>query len=1280
MELIEAIKKSQSTFTRYWLSQLSRLSENSPKHEILLKKINYELENIKKRSELISQTKISYPEELPVSREVTTIKEIIAKNQVTIVCGETGSGKTTQLPKILLDLGLGKNGVIGHTQPRRIAAKSLASRIASELGNENNTSGLVGYKMRFHDKTERHTAIKLMTDGILLQEIQQDKLLLQYSALIIDEVHERSLNIDFILGYLKGLLAKRDDLKIVITSATIENEKLSKFFNNAPVINVSGKTYPVDIIYQPLDEDKDNLNIHQGIYQAICALLNIERGNGLIFLPGEREIKDCLSFLRKTELKHYELLPLYSRQSNEEQAQIFNNNGKLKIILATNIAETSLTIPGIKFVIDTGIARVKRYSVRNRVEQLQIETVSQASSRQRAGRAGRISHGICVRLFSEDEFKLRKEFTEPELLRSNLANVILKLLSLNLGDPTSFQFLDMPENKAFNDGFRTLFQVGAIDEDNQITPIGRKLANIPLDIQLARVLVAAAEKYNCLAEALVICSFLAIQDPREYPLEHQQLSAERHSIWADKDSEFNLILNLWQWYHNELAHKKSNRKLLEVCHKQFVSLLRLKEWHELHRQLKEVMLGHGYKANQLPASYQELHLAILTGFVVNIGQKDLVENHYQGTNSKKFYLHPSVKIASSKWVVAASLVETSRLYARNAAKIETEWLNGIANHLYKYTYHGEQWDKKRGEVTAIKSAMLYGLLISQVRVSISKINPELTQEIFIKEGLVQNQLNKRYSFIEHNLRVVKELEKLEDKLRTSLAILDDELYDFYAKRLPKEVLDIRSLEEFLKTSEASLKINQAEFIERLTRGSSHVELFPDSLLNNGQRLKVKYIFDHESQEDGLVVILELAQVPIVNAEFFDWLVPGMIREKLSYMIKALPKNQRLQFNPLQESITEFLETSDSEKGLISQFIEYASNYKRLTLDYLSLINIKLPTQYYCHFRVMDQKKVIASGDDLAKIKRELAPQLNKMIVKHTSDEQIANVTGYIPEFSKLLALTSLNAGKQQINGYFSLIIEKDASVSFGVLTDLEKARISTRRGLTNLIKLHLKDQLKYLQSKKINKFAEVSLALMDVYSKEELSLALCNYILNMAINNALGENIPKTQDEFDQLVKNARINVSACTTDFTNVITRLAENYQEVKLRMAEHPLAEILEWQLDDLIYPQFLNFTKWQYLSNYPRYLQAMLVRIDKYAKSRTRDEGFEDEVRQLYDQWYNYVDELENKHKVINSELYDFKFKIEELRISLFAQELRTLYPVSVKRLTTELNELYQKNLKA
>ncbi|MEN9946424.1 MAG: ATP-dependent helicase HrpA [Pseudomonadota bacterium] len=1273
--LITQIKQTHSNYTDYWLRNLAKLKSRPQQLAKLVTKIENELTNLALRRDLLTNLTISYPNNLPVAQALTEIEQLIKDNQIVIVCGETGSGKTTQLPKLLLAMGYGITGLIGHTQPRRIAAHSLTRRIAEELNCDNNLHNLVACKMRFHDRTSPSTALKLMTDGVLLQEIRHDRLLLRYSALIIDEVHERSLNIDFLLGYLRQLMVKRPDLKIIITSATMENDKLAKFFANAPIINVSGKTYPVDIIYQPLSTDEE-LNLNQQIYQAISSALSVEQGNGLVFLPGEREIKYCLQYLRKTELRRYNLLALFSRQNNEEQSKIFANDGQLKIILATNIAETSLTIPNIKFVIDSGLARVKRYSLRNRVEQLQIEPISQASCAQRSGRAGRQSHGLSIRLFSEQDFLLRPQFTQPEILRSNLANVILRLLDLELGDPTQFNFLDQPETKAFNDGLRTLFQLGAIDQQQKITGLGRKLSRLPIDVQLARIIIAGAEQFACLHEVLIICSFLAIQDPRDTPLEHQQLAKERHSIWQDKKSEFNQILNLWTWYHQQLEHKKSNKKLQEICHKQFVSLVRLKEWHELHRQLKESIACFNYRENSQAANYTNLHSALLTGFILNIGQRDLVENYYLSTNARKFYLHPSSIVDSAKWMVSANLVDTSRLYARINAQIEPDWLNQIAQHLYKYTYTNQHWDKKRGEVIATKSSLLYGLLISQSKVSYAQIDQVLARDIFIKQALVAMDLPSNYKFIQHNQQVVYQLTKLEDKLRTSLAIIDDELYNFYRQNLPDNVCDNVSLTQFINQSPPNvLKLNLADLIQRLNNSIEDLSLFPDHILNNGEQIRLHYVFDHLRQDDGVTAIIDLAQLALLTEEPFEWLVAGMIREKITWLIKSLPKTLRLQFNPINESVTQFLEYANSKLCLLQQWIKFAKEIKQLDLNYLDLVKIKFPKHLYCHFQIRHQKKIMAQGDDLAEIKQQLAPLIDQILLKQTSQQQIDNITSYIPELSNLLTPVQ----NLTIGGYYSLLLASDGSISYGVIANLDAAKINSSKGLIALFKLQMYEQQRYLEQKKLVNFASISLNLRNIYTNNDLIRDIKNYVLNWAIAPLIDWQLPLTETLFKQWLVQARARTSEGIHLINNLLTSIAQLYAEIRSQLnAQHPLHEIIELQLDDLIYPNFLRSVRIEYLQNYPRYLQAIILRLTKYANSPMRFEQLEDEVSNLYQQWYDYVDELELSKRQVLTQLYDFKYKIEELRISFFAQEIKTLYPVSTKRLAKELQQLYLHNL--
>lgn len=1246
---------------------------------------------------MISQLKITYPEQLPVSREIDKIKQLVLSNQIIIVCGETGSGKTTQLPKMLYEMGFAEHGLIGHTQPRKVAARTICHRINHEIHIANQAdkqttaihtdTNIVGYKVRFNDKTGKNTKIKLMTDGILLQEIGHDKSLSQYSALIIDEAHERSLNIDFILGYLKTLIKKRPDLKVIITSATIDNQKLSKYFDNAVVYGVAGKTYPVDIIYQPVADN----NLNNAIFQAIESCLTVEQGNILVFLPGEREIKDCLSYLRKTTLRRYELLPLFSRQSEAEQNLVFMQNGRLKIIVTTNVAETSLTIDGVKFVIDSGIARVKRYNVRNRVEQLLVEPISKASSKQRAGRAGRTSHGMCIRLFSEEEFDLRPEFSDPEIMRSQLANVILRLIGLRLGDPLTFPFLDMPLSQAFSDGFKTLFQLQAITEDNKITTIGSQLIRIPLDANLARMLIAAS-KFNCLQDALIIVSFLAIIDPRETPIDYQQQAREKHQIWANKKSDFVAILNLWHWYNHELEHKKSNKKLQEKCYAQFLSFLRMREWHELYYQLKEIMHNLGFKEENvnvnniaaenlssviglagihkeikflsrdlMPDNYQRLHQALLTGLLNNIGQKDLVEDFYVGPNNKKFIFHPQSQADKSKWVVSATLSQTTKLYARINAYIEPMWLVDLTTHLVKYTYSNETWDKKRGEVVATEHILYAGLEIGKKKVGFSKLNVPLAHEVFIRQGIIPNELGKKYKFIQHNDKVIMSLEELEDKLRLSFIIMEDELFEFYNKILPVDIVDIRTFDSWCLENENRLYLNKDALIAKLIHNKDQMQLYPDYLELTDSRLKLSYIFNPDSPIDGVTATIFLTKLSSMTEDVFTWLVPGLIRDKINFIIKALPKVVRIRFNPINEFITKFLENTTKEHDLSITLVNYLKSEYKIDIKISEINQIILPPYLCFHFQIMDKNKIIASGNNLTELKRDLAPTLSQIIDEKAKGYTVANLTDWVSSLNSLLTpIEKL--------GYYSLEI-KDSKINLVVSPDLAKAKINTRRGLLLLIKHKLNAQIKYLEQKRFKQFEKTALYLKNIYSNEELLKDSIDFILRMSVD--LGD-IPHNAEEFTNLIEAAKHAIMPNSARFADTLFNIAYNYHEIKLKLKNHNLSEGISLQLDDLLFTGCLRYVRFSQLEHYPRYLMAIIKRLDKYATNRDRDLDISSSIESLYEAWYNYVDRLEQSNIAVSQNLYDFKYKIEELRVSLFAQELKTPYPVSLKRLWRELDE--------
>jgi ATP-dependent helicase HrpA len=1288
---------------------------------------------------------INYPSNLPVSQVIPQIKELIMQNQVVIICGETGSGKTTQLPKVLYELGLVKNEqIIGHTQPRRVAAKSIARRIGEELNNHD----VVGYKIRFHDRTKATTCIKLMTDGILLQEIQNDRYLRRYSALIIDEAHERSLNIDFILGYLKIILPKRPDLKIIITSATIDNEKLSEFFNNAPIIDVEGKTYPVDIIYAPLDaknnvydinrdnkdskDNKDNIadaneaSLNVAIYNAIESCFAVDVGNILIFLPGEREIKECIRFLQKTNLRQCQLLALYSRQNELEQNLIFKDDGALKIIVTTNVAETSLTIPGVKFVIDSGLARVKRYSTRYKVEQLQIENIAQANSRQRAGRAGRLSHGMCIRLFAEDDFKLRKVYPDPEVLRSNLANVILKLMSFKLGDPLTFPFLDRPVEGAFNDGFKTLYQLNAIDKDNRFTKIGIKLGMIPIDVNLARMLVAAGygvNGVNCLTDVLIIVAFLAVSDPREVPFEHQQLATMRHSIWADKTSDFIAVLNLWHWYMNELELKKSKKQILEHCRYQFVSAIKLREWHELHGQLKEVMHNLGYLTLDHHINMNTIHMtspsiihqALLTGMLNNMGQKDLVENYYNGVNGKKFYLHPSSsidkKVKGNIWLCSANLVQTNKLYARTNAIINPEWLIPITKHVVKYTFDLASWDKKRGEVTAIQSTLLYGLIINKKRVTYSNIDPVVSREIFIRQGMVPTELgaNYHYPFLQHNTNVLAQLDKLEDKFRMTTIMVDEELFDFYDKLVPQDICDIRSFDKWYSGLDNSdvgkLKLQYKTLVAKFAQTVQHVSLYPDFIMSGGNKIKLKYVFDPTKSNDGVTAVIYLNQLLSIDESIFTWLVSGLIRDKLTYIIKSLPKAIRVRLNPITEFTTKFLEQnesinaesiSSSSRGLslATTLANYVQQYYQLKLTFSEIEEIErnqLPTHLRCHFQIVDvdSKTVLLDGDDLVILKNKLSTRLHNLVTQVSSEHEVLDIKNWEPALANLLQEVNLH----KINGYFSLTYDaKRSTVNLFVCDSLEKAIYNTKIGFYYLTKLQMTEHIKYIFTKKWANFKQTTLCLANIYTSEQLLADGVEFILRKSINvskiikpaerSAQQVNytpqtnyIPQTIEEFDLFVSECKNQVGLNVAEFGRILFSLSELYHNINIRLKKKKsrIAEKIVLQLDDLIFPQFLRYVAWIHLVNYPRYLQAIIVRLDKYDFKPTLDTALDHEIETIYEMWYNYVDKLESQQKVVPQSLYDFKYKIEELRVSLFASDLKTAYVVSSKRLLRELENI-------
>ena len=1508
-------------------------------------------EKYKKSHDLYLQrlSKLPKPEfdnTLPVHEKLEEIKKAIAENQVTIICGETGSGKTTQLPKICLELGRGAAGLIGHTQPRRLAARSVAERIAEELKSE--IGSAVGYKVRFTDHTSHDACVKLMTDGILLAETQTDRYLAAYDTIIIDEAHERSLNIDFLLGYLKQLLPRRPDLKVIITSATIDAERFSQHFNGAPVLEVSGRTYPVEILYRPLtskDEDDAEVELTDAIVDAADELARHGEGDILVFLPGEREIREAAEALRKSTLRRNdEILPLFARLSHAEQHKIFHPSGaKRRIVLATNVAETSLTVPGIKYVIDTGLARVKRYSARAKVEQLHVEKISQAAARQRSGRCGRVSAGVCIRLFSEEDFNSRTEFTDPEIVRSNLAAVILRMAALKLGDVAAFPFLEMPDSRYINDGFQVLLELGAVNEHNGLTRLGEQMARLPIDPKIARILLAA-KKHDCMAEILVIASALSIQDPRERPLEARDAAAKAHERFTDKQSDFLAYLNIWDSFQRERDKGLSNKQLVQWCRQYFLSHLRMREWRELHHQLAQTAIEMGLttkeaafrrppevrqltssenagdqdlsaklKQKQLDkkqhraqiraakeAGYEQIHRALLTGLIANVGMKSPDGNDYTGARGSRFHLFPASALfkAKPKWVMAAELVETTRLYARDVAVIQPEWIEQEAPHLVRYHYFEPHWEQKRGEVVASERVTLYGLTVLPRRpVSYGKVAPEEAREIFIRGALVAQECDLKADFFVHNKKLIKEITELEHKSRKQDVLVDDEalfafynerLPDFYtadavsdglhptnpqqttpspaeegwgegetvatqtnfsaaaanplpnplpqereqsaaastlsddpkAQRLPENSLyyadgqpillgdrvtidskqwhgkivaliaeqqcdpsigsaeewatlqsgvmaqfdeaglvhypdaetagelillaradaadvlksnnhnvecvaqaahtdskdtgnrvrepsshtlqnvsddpkpkkqpasqkgrlkplplaDIRTFEAWLKTAERDNP--RLLFLSRddlMQHAAAHIteEQFPKFWQTADGKFKLSYRFEPHHPLDGVTLTLPLTVLNRISPAALEWLVPGMIREKIQLQIKALPKQIRRICVPVPEFITQFLSQNPDRNAPILPQLAQAIAKTAGDIRILEQINqdewaaFRLPEHCYFNLRIIDDGgQELAMGRDLIQIQQQLGKAAATTFRDNTQEFERDNVTawdiGTLPESIKFAR------GKQQLTGYLGLQKEKDGRIALRLFDTSAAAEQAHRLGVIELMKLQLKEQVKDL-NKGIQGFTQAAMLLKHINAdtlRDDLTQAVCDRAF-------IGEDeLPRNEKAFKEQIKRARSRLPAVKEALSRYLQETAAAYAELGGKLGKHPLTHLLRQRLQTLLAAGFATRTPWAQWPRLPIYLKAMTLRLEKYSGNPARDAAREADIQELEQMWQEKTDGLVKQGLPVSDDLAGFKWMIEELRVSLFAQELKTPYPVSVKRLLKEWSSI-------
>ena len=1322
---------------------------------------------LKYAARLASLPKPEYPLELPVSARRDEIAKAIASNQVVIVCGETGSGKTTQLPKICLALGRGVAGLIGHTQPRRIAARSVASRIAQELNSP--LGEVVGYKVRFNDKITDGSYVKLMTDGILLAETQGDKFLNAYDTIIIDEAHERSLNIDFLLGYLKQLLPKRPDLKIIVTSATIDATRFSSHFNGAPVIEVSGRTYPVEIRYRPLgkagfrakesaeaenaqfdledesdlssvnilgiarkaktearwlEEDDEEEAIEEAIMDAADDLLRQGDGDILVFLPGEREIRDVAEHLRKyqgrsTKLKHIEVLPLFARLSIEDQQKIFKPHSARRIVLATNVAETSLTVPGIKYVIDAGLARMNRYSVRAKVEQLQIEKISQAAAKQRAGRCGRVSNGICVRLYAEADFDSRPEFTEPEILRSSLASVILRMAALRLGDIADFPFIEAPSSRLITDGYQLLQELGAVDSNRQITEIGLQLAKLPLDPRVGRMILAAKCE-NCLNEILIIASVLSMQDPRERPMDKREAADNAHAKFIGEGSDFMSYLKIWDFYDNALKTKKSNKDLLNICHANFLSFLRLKEWRELHGQIKQIVeemddVGARFIApkimengamNRVPTekevSFEQVHKSLLAGLLGNIGFKDGDNDSYAGARGIRFFVAPGsgLKKTRPKWVIAAELVDTSKLYARCVAKIEPDWIEPLARGLTESAYSDPRWDRKMGMVNAWERVSLYGLtIIPKRRVHYGSINPKESREIFIREALGNGEFDTRAAFFAANERLIAEVEELEHKARRQDVLVDEhQLFAFYDAKIPADIYNALSFEKWREGAEKlNPKLLYLTRDDLMRHGADAITVvqFPETLLlrqlgrsdallaSNIKDLRdesvaptsvlipLKYRFEPSHILDGVTATVPLALLNQLDHIPTQWLVPGMLREKLTYLIKALPKAFRRVCVPVPEFVTGFLGVNKVGQGEIEKYAikqVLAAHIQRVTTLKISVEDWteETPAHLLMNFSIVDDAgRELAMGRDWRALQKQLG-QAAQLTFRNTSPD--IEKTGLKQwDFGDLPQTLSFERDGLKVTGYPALEDDEE-SVSVKLFDTAREAALNHRKGVCRLMRFELQAQIKQLE-KGLPNFNQYALSLRNIMSPDDLRDDLITAICDRAF---IGEDdLPRNNAEFMKLKQRARTRLPAVSEAIARQAQAIASEYQLLMTQQTKMPatvnrLKKDVENQTQLLVYKNCFTQTPWECLQNMPRYLKALRLRIEKQPANPDRDGKNAASVGAIWQKWQDKVNSLNQANLDIPQALQDYRWLIEELRVSLFAQELKTPFPVSIKRL--------------
>ncbi|WP_035845464.1 ATP-dependent RNA helicase HrpA [Kitasatospora azatica] len=1247
-------------------------------------------QRIEQRRQAVPQ--ISYPAELPVSQKKDEILAAIRDHQVVIVAGETGSGKTTQIPKICLELGRGIKGLVGHTQPRRIAARTVAERVAEELRTP--LGEAVGWKVRFTDQVGQDTLVKLMTDGILLAEIQTDRELRQYDTLIIDEAHERSLNIDFILGYVKQLLPRRPDLKVVITSATIDPERFARHFGDAPIVEVSGRTYPVEVRYRPMVEEGDgeegdeNIDRDRDQIQAICEAAEELQAEGpgdiLVFLSGEREIRDTADALNKLKLKFTEVLPLYARLSSAEQHKVFQRSNSRRIVLATNVAETSLTVPGIKYVIDPGTARISRYSHRTKVQRLPIEAISQASANQRKGRCGRTSDGICIRLYSEEDFLARPEFTDAEILRTNLASVILQMTAAGLGDIAAFPFLDPPDSRNIKDGVNLLHELGALDPEEKdprkrLTQLGRKLAQLPVDPRLARM-VLEADKNGCVRDVMVIAAALSIQDPRERPTEKRQAADERHRRFSSETSDFLSYLAMWR-YVREQQRELSSSAFRRMCKSEFLNYLRIREWQDIYVQLRTVAKQLGVTIEEphddVEPDADRIHQSLLAGLLSHLGLFDVEKREYGGARGARFAIFPGSGLFKKppRWVMSAELVETSRLWARINAKIEPEWVEPLAAHLIKKTYSEPHWEKKAGAVMAFERVTLYGMpIVAQRRVNYGRIDPELCRELFIRNALVEGDWETHHHFFAANLKMLGEVEELENRARRRDILVDDQtLFDFYDARLPEEIVSTRHFDSWWKKTRHEqpdlLNFEKSMLINDAADGVTEAD-YPDYWQQGKLRFKLTYQFEPGSDADGVTVHIPLPVLNQVSSEGFDWQIPGLRGELVTAYIRALPKAIRRNFVPAPDFAKAALrEMTNRQEPLLPTLERILHRMSGIPIPPEAWEDERVPDHLKVTFRVVDGKRKLAESKDLEELRLKLTPKLKETLSSAASGQGIerTGLTGW-PEDLPLLQRTFEQRSRGHSLRAYPALTDEGESVAIKLFDTPQAQQQAMWQGTRRLLLLTTNSPAKQIQARLGNQ-AKLALSYNPHGSVPALfeDITACAADRLMALNGgpvweaeAFGKLYDKVRADLYELSADTTLKTASALIAFHRAANRLKTVSSPVLLSAVND-----IKLHLTSLVHPGFVTDSGWQRLPDVKRYLVAVDRRLEALPNHPQRDLQQllkVQEVQRAYGELLAAVPAGQQP----SAELRQIRWMIEELRVSFFAQSLGTPTPVSEKRI--------------